>query len=100
MFRFSSSKLGKALKRSTGLKCAFRVAPSVLPSNRNFHSSTILCHKLDKMLAKEFAYEKKQLDETDGADEDYEEVKKVVLTNFKLKDTVGEGLYTLINNDF
>jgi hypothetical protein len=52
------------------------------------------------MLAKEFAYEKKQLDETDGVDEDYEEVKKVVLTNFKLKDTVGEGLYTSINNDF
>ena len=87
-----TSKLGKALKSNIGLKSALRVVPSVLPSsNRNFHSSSVQCHKLDKILAKEFAYEKKQLEETDGVDEDFEEVKKVVLKNFKMKDTVGEG---------
>lgn len=97
--RFNGSKLARGLKSAAGITPSLRVTPLVLlPKNtltRNFHSSVVQLHKLDKILSKELIHEKKE-GESNEVDEEFEEVKKNVLKIFKLKDTAGEGWHLLI----
>jgi hypothetical protein len=92
--RFNGSKLVRGLKSAAGIKSSLRVIPQVLlpknPLMRNFHSSVVQFHKLDKILSKELIHEKKE-EESNEVDEEFEEAKKNVLKIFKLKDTAGEG---------
>lgn len=96
--RFNGSKLARALKGSTGIKPSLGVIPKVLlpqnPLKRNFHSSVVQFHKLDTILSKELIHEKKEV-ESNEVDEEFEEVKKIVLRNFKIKDKAGEGWQSL-----